>query len=69
VILVSGTEDTQLPTARQLYAQLSARGSDVDAALQVLQGAGHTWRAATTESAYGFVFFSDRVKATGESGG
>jgi enterochelin esterase-like enzyme len=70
LLLVAGTDDPQLPTARQLYAQLTARNSaDVDVALQVVQGAGHTWRAATTESAYGFAFFSQRVKAAGTSGG
>ena len=71
MLLVAGTEDPQLPTARQLYAQLKARNSaDLDVALQVVPGATHTWHGATMDSPYGYVFFSDRVKATaGTSGG
>jgi enterochelin esterase-like enzyme len=70
MLLVAGTEDPQLPTARQLYAQLTARNSpDVDVGLQVVPGATHTWHGATMDSPYGYVFFSDRVKAAGTSGG
>jgi enterochelin esterase-like enzyme len=71
MLLVAGTEDPQLPTARQLYAQLNARSSaDLDVALQVVPGATHTWHGATMDSPYGYVFFSDRVKAAaGTSGG
>jgi enterochelin esterase-like enzyme len=70
LLLVAGTEDPQLPTARQLYAQLKARNSaDVDVGLQVVQGATHTWHGATMDSPYGYVFFSDRVRAAGTSGG
>jgi S-formylglutathione hydrolase FrmB len=70
VILIAGTEDPQLPTARQLYAQLKARGSDVDVALQVVPGGTHTWHGATMDSPYGLVFFSQRLKANaGTSGG
>jgi enterochelin esterase-like enzyme len=71
MLLVAGTEDPQLPTARQLYAQLKAHNSaDLDVALQVVPGATHTWHGATMDSPYGYVFFSDRVKAAaGTSGG
>ena len=70
LLLVAGTKDPQLPTARQLYAQLTARNSpDVDVGLQVVPGATHTWHGATMDSPYGYVFFSDRVKAAGTSGG
>jgi enterochelin esterase-like enzyme len=70
LLLVAGTEDPQLPTARQLYAQLKGRNSsNVDVGLQVVDGATHTWHGATMDSPYGFVFFSDRVKAAGKSGG
>jgi enterochelin esterase-like enzyme len=70
MLLVAGTEDPQLPTARQLYAQLKARNSsNLDVGLQVVDGATHTWHGATMDSPYGYVFFSDRVKAAGKSGG
>jgi enterochelin esterase-like enzyme len=70
LLLVAGTQDPQLPTARQLYAQLKARNSsNLDVGLQVVDGATHTWIGATMDSPYGYVFFSERVKAAGKSGG
>jgi enterochelin esterase-like enzyme len=70
LLLVAGTEDPQLPTARQLYAQLKARdSSNVDVALQVVDGATHTWHGATMDSPYAYVYFSEHVKAAGTSGG
>ena len=69
LMLVAGTEDPQLPTARQLYGQLKARNQDV--ALQVVDGATHTWKGATEDVPYGLVFFSQRASraAAGQSGG
>ena len=50
VMLVAGTEDPQLPTARQLYGQLQTRGLDVG--FQAVQGATHTWHGATEDLPY-----------------
>jgi enterochelin esterase-like enzyme len=70
VLLIAGAEDHQLGTARQLYAQLKARNSsDLDLGFQEVAGATHTWIGATMDSPYGYVFFSERVKAAGKSGG
>jgi hypothetical protein len=53
-----------------VLAQLTARNSpDVDVGLQVVPGATHTWHGATMDSPYGYVFFSNRVKSAGTSGG
>ena len=61
VLLVAGTEDPQLPTARQLYAQLEPRHLDVG--LQLVEGATHTWHGATQDLPYGLVSFSPHATA------
>jgi hypothetical protein len=67
IMYIAGSEDHQLATARQLYAQTKARTSDV--ALQVVAGAGHTWRGASMDLPYGLVFFSQRAKPPADGSG
>ena len=65
VMLVAGTADPQLPTARQLYGQLHARGLDVG--FRAVPGATHTWHGATEDLPYGLMFFSQRAAQNGAS--
>jgi hypothetical protein len=50
-------------------ADTATRARSPGLGLQVVQGATHTWHGATMDSPYGYVFFSDRVKAAVTSGG
>jgi hypothetical protein len=61
VYLIDGAGDQTLSVAARMTRMLDRRGQH--AQLQVVPGASHSWRGASTELPYSLVFASTRLQA------